>query len=58
LNNDADGWHNNCSTWTLLETNSFCILFPAKSIVSYRWIISSHLYFLFRGTCGLASQAH
>jgi len=47
-------WHNNGGTWTLLE--SFYILFPATSIMSYRQIVSCRLYLLLKGTCSLASR--
>jgi len=38
-------------------TNSFCILFPAKGIMSYRQIISSRLYIRLKITCSLTSRA-
>jgi len=40
-----------------LTRNSFCILFLAKGIMSYRQIISSHLYVHLKGTCSVAGQA-
>jgi len=38
-----------------LTKNSFYILFPAEIIMSYRQIISSHLFVRLKGTCSLAS---
>jgi len=40
-----------------LTRNSFCILFPAKGVVSYRQIISSRLYVRLKETCSLAGRA-
>jgi len=37
--------------------NSFCILFPAKGVVSYGQIISSRLYVRLKVTCLLAGRA-
>jgi len=52
---DAD---NPTQQWRYLNLtrNSFHILFPAKSIISYRQIITSRLYVHLKGTCSLASR--
>ena len=42
--------------WRNLTKNSFCILFPSKSIINYRQIISSGLYVRLKGTCSLAGR--
>jgi len=39
-----------------LTRNSFYILFPANSIVSYRQITSSCVYVRLKGNCSLAGR--
>jgi len=42
--------------WYLNFTrNTFYILFPAKTSLSYRQVISSCLYIRLKGTCSLSS---